>query len=84
MLSKIIKNGDSKTALKLIDDGYEQKKAKKGQNTALIWACQLMLEEVALKLIEKAIEEVGHVGQHGNTALHWACSNQMEKLALIS
>jgi ankyrin repeat protein len=53
-------------------------------NTALIWACNNKMENVALKLIDEFGElcKPDCITVNGNTALMLACSNKMENVAL--
>jgi ankyrin repeat protein len=79
-LMTAIRNGDSKTALKMIADGNYKILNYKNSDNALIRACKFKLDDVALKLIET--EDVGHVGENGDTALIMACYKKMTKVAL--
>ena len=50
--------------------------------TALIWACVLDKQEVALELIKTRHANCEHDDYYGNTALIFACQNGMTEVAL--
>ena len=50
--------------------------------TALIWACQNKMIEVALELIKTGHAKPEQVDNNGCTALIWACRKLMTEVAL--
>jgi len=51
-------------------------------NTALIWACQNKMTDVALELIKTGFSKPEHINNNHKTALIIACENNMTDVAL--
>ena len=72
----LILDGDVKGCLALIKSGnYDPGFISSNGNTLLIWACQYLLYDVALKLIETGTAKPEHVNKHGDTSLMWVCKD---------
>jgi len=84
ILNYLIWNGKEKKAIELIDKMEIESinKVNKYGYTALIYACSLGLENIALKLLEREGININQVGKYGNKALIFACSSGLKNIAL--